>query len=88
VFHVLVLRALITACATDLGTDPADRSGELGASRHERCSQAADVGAVAVELNTTGKHRRLLFVKTCRCALLALGCAGVTGTNTAIHGFV
>jgi len=67
----LVLGALRAAGVANLGTKLAHAVREIRATGHFTFCVSADVGATAVEFDTTGHHLHVLFVKAGRRAMFA-----------------
>jgi len=76
----LVIAAFIGAGAADIGTEIAKTGGKFRVGVHERDGGAADQGALAVEVDTTGHGFGVGFFG----ALFAGDDGGITGVDTGL----
>jgi len=76
----LVIAAFIGASAADIGAEVAKAGGKFRVGGHERYGGAADQGALAVEVDTTGHGFGVGFTG----ALFAGDDGGLTGVDTGL----
>ena len=85
-----VLLALVAAGFADFGAHFQQVGGVLGAAGHEAGRNGADVGAVAVKLNTADHHFYVLLAEAGGGAVLARSDTGVEGVEEGlvlrVHG--
>ena len=83
--HGRMLLAFLDTGVAHVGAGLADHARELAATAHIARRQAADRGAVDVELYAAGKHPDVLLVQAGRGAVVASQCAGVAGVDAGLE---
>ena len=86
---VVVLAALLGALVAHLGTEGAEAVGDAVAdlvisARHEGGGHAAQVSAVAVQLDAIGHHLHVRFAQTGGGAVVALVGTGLAGLDAVV----
>lgn len=88
VLYVLVPFALFAAGVAYLGAEATNVPGQLAAASHVLGSEAADRGAIEVELYAASQVLHLRFAKTGSGAMVASLGAGVAGLDAGAELFV
>ncbi len=85
---LLMLATFVTACLTNVRAGFADSSSESTATAHKRCGCSTNFCAIKVQGNATRHHFYVRFLQARSGAMVASGCAVITGLDTCFEFFM
>jgi len=80
---MLMLLACLRALLADVGTELTELLHRSTVQRHKLRRQATGIRALHIQPDALAHHLHIFLIQTGRCAVVARGCAQITGLHAA-----